>query len=50
MNPGEIFLKKNIDLLVYRGGLQECVLVAPHALQPSLSGPAVPDLLDDFSE
>jgi hypothetical protein len=35
-------------------GLQECVqagvLMAPHALQSSLSGPAVPDFLGEFLE
>jgi hypothetical protein len=41
------------DLLEDRGlqeGVQAGVLVAPHALQPSLSGPAVPDFLGDFLE
>ena len=41
------------DLLEDRGlqeGVQAGVLVAPHAFQPSLSGPAVPDFLGDFLE
>jgi hypothetical protein len=42
-----------LELLEDRG-LQECVqagvLVDPHALESSLSGPAVPDFLGDFLE
>ena len=44
-------LRDPLDLLEDRG-LQECVqagvLVARHALQSSISGPAVPDFLGDF--
>ena len=57
LNSDSLILKKSAacpcDLLEDRGlqeGVQAGVLVAPHAFQPSLSGPAVPDFLGDFLE
>ena len=51
--PARERLGDPLDLLEDRGlqeRVQAGVLGAPHALQPSLSGPAVPDFLGDFSE